>query len=103
MSDDRHERVSRRAYELWEQQGGEHGRHEDHWHSASAEIDGAPPAEEEASVTAPDGTTLTASPAGETAGASPVEAKPARKRAAPKATAKTPPAEKAPAKPRKPK
>lgn len=118
MSDDRHDRVRRRAYELWEQQGGEHGRDQDHWHRASAEIDGA----EDVSVAAPDGTTMTM----------PVEttsddAKPVRKRAAPKAPAAagTPaappppasarkvsavrapadkaPAGKAPAKPRKPK
>ncbi|SFP54954.1 DUF2934 domain-containing protein [Sphingomonas rubra] len=105
MTDDRNDRVRRRAYEMWEQQGGEHGRHEDHWHSASAEIDAATQAEE-ASTAAPDGTTLT-SPAtdepagGDAASAASPEEKPARKRAAPKAAAKTSPAEKAPAKPRK--
>lgn len=59
MSDDRHAKVSRRAYELWEQGGGEHGRHEDHWHQANLELQGgegeAPPAhtQEEADASAP--------------------------------------------------
>ena len=90
MSDDRHDRVSRRAYELWEQEGGEHGRHEDHWHRAHAEF--------QESVAAPDGTTLTvpANTVEDTA-----EAKPARKRPAAKPAATT--ADKSPAKPRKPK
>lgn len=89
MSDDRQTRVSRRAYELWEQEGGEHGRHEDHWHRANAEI------EDDVAVVAPDGTTLIV-PADATEGV----AKPARNRAAPKAV---PAAPAAPAKPRKPK
>lgn len=94
MSDDRHDRVSRRAYELWEQEGGEHGRHEDHWHRANAEF--------QESVAAPDGTTLTV-PADTVGGTA--EAKPTRKRAAPKAAATpaAPAADKSPAKPRKPK
>ncbi len=50
MSDDRHEAVSRRAYELWEKEGGAHGRHEDHWHQAASEVAGNP--------AAPDGTTM---------------------------------------------
>ncbi len=55
MSDERHEAVSRRAYELWEQEGGEHGRHEDHWHRAAGEIGGG---SGDVAVTAPDGTTM---------------------------------------------
>lgn len=96
MSDDRHHRVSRRAYELWEQEGGEHGRHEDHWHRANAEVD------ESVAVAAPDGTTLIV-PGDTVEGEA---AKPVRKRAAPKAqTAAKPtaPAADTPAKPRKPK
>ena len=79
MSDatDRDDRVSRRAYELWEQEGGEHGRHEDHWHRAAAELD----SDEQVSIAAPDGTTLIV-PADE------VEGKPVRKRAAKSAAAK---------------
>jgi hypothetical protein len=96
MSDDRQIRVSRRAYELWEQEGGEHGRHEDHWHRANAEI------EDDVVVAAPDGTPLTF-PADTIEGE---PAKPARKRAASKGRpAVTPAAATAdtPAKPRKPK
>lgn len=99
MSDDRQTRVSRRAYELWEQEGGEHGRHEDHWHRANAEI------EDDVAVAAPDGTTLIV-PADTVEGD---PAKPARKRATPKAQAAAKPASKpttaaeTPAKPRKPK
>lgn len=62
MSDDRHEAVSRRAYELWEKEGGGHGRHEDHWHQASGELgsDGS------GNAAAPDGTTLASAPADQT-------------------------------------
>lgn len=95
MTDDRHDRVSRRAYELWQEEGGEHGRHEDHWHRASREL--------EETAAAPDGTTLTV-PAPAVPDA-PEAAKPARKRAAPKPKAEVAPtpAAKAPTKPRKPK
>lgn len=108
MSDDRHAEVSRRAYQLWEQGGGEHGRHEEHWHQASLELEGgegdAPPphtaqdvaatADEVAGlprgeVPAADGTVMTEpSQPGETE-------KPARTRAAAKSSAAS--------KPRKPK
>jgi hypothetical protein len=37
MTDERHEKISRRAYELWEKEGGAHGRHDDHWHQAASE------------------------------------------------------------------
>jgi len=92
MSDDRQTRVSRRAYELWEQEGGEHGRHEDHWHRAEAEI------EDDVTVAAPDGTTLIVP-------ADAAEGQPARKRVAPRAPAAKPaaPSAAAPTKPRKPK
>lgn len=35
------EEISRRAYELYEQRGGEHGRHEDDWHQAERELRGS--------------------------------------------------------------
>ena len=31
-----HERIRRKAYELWQSEGGSHGRHEDHWALAEA-------------------------------------------------------------------
>ena len=36
--DDRRRRIERRAYELWEADGRNHGSHEDHWQKAEAEI-----------------------------------------------------------------
>lgn len=93
MSDDRHAKVSRRAYELWEQDGGEHGRHEEHWRQAALELEGgsgdapvAATADDLAGLPrgdmpAPDGTTMTEP-------TPPPEVKPARKRAAPKAEPK---------------
>lgn len=57
MSDEREESIRRRAYELWEQGGGDHGRDQDHWHQASGEIDGAGDAPAPNAV-APDGTTF---------------------------------------------
>ncbi|MER9405283.1 DUF2934 domain-containing protein [Mesorhizobium caraganae] len=39
MSEDRNERIRRRAYEIWQREGAAHGEHERHWHQASAEID----------------------------------------------------------------
>lgn len=30
--------ISARAYELWEQSGGEHGRDQEHWHRAVREL-----------------------------------------------------------------
>lgn len=41
MSDDREQRIRNRAYALWEQDGGRHGRHDDHWAQATREIDAA--------------------------------------------------------------
>ena len=38
MTDDREQKVRERAYSLWEQEGGEHGRHEEHWQRAEAEL-----------------------------------------------------------------
>ncbi|WP_200940799.1 DUF2934 domain-containing protein [Sphingomonas sp. Leaf339] len=52
MSDDRHESISRRAYEIWEKEGGSHGRDSDHWHQAAGEVD------QGGTQVAPDGTTI---------------------------------------------
>ncbi|QND63505.1 DUF2934 domain-containing protein [Mesorhizobium loti] len=39
MSDERHEKIQQRAYEIWQREGGLHGDPERHWHQAEAEID----------------------------------------------------------------
>jgi len=39
MADDRHERISQRAYAIWEREGRKNGNHERHWLQASDEID----------------------------------------------------------------
>ena len=39
MSDDREDRIRKRAHALWEQNGRPEGRHEEHWHQASQEDD----------------------------------------------------------------
>ncbi|TIV99758.1 MAG: DUF2934 domain-containing protein [Mesorhizobium sp.] len=41
MTDDRQERIRRRAHEIWEQAGRPEGAHIEHWDQAAAEIDGA--------------------------------------------------------------
>jgi Protein of unknown function (DUF4058)/Protein of unknown function (DUF2934) len=33
-----HEEIARAAYHLWEQEGRPHGRHEEHWHKAVAQL-----------------------------------------------------------------
>ncbi|TIL73165.1 MAG: DUF2934 domain-containing protein [Mesorhizobium sp.] len=60
MSDEKHERIRRRAYEIWEREGHTHGLHERHWNQAMLEIEtedrllGArPPAISGADVPAP--------------------------------------------------
>ena len=47
MSEDREERVRRRAHEIWEREGRPHGDEKKHWEQASNEIDaeGAKPAD----------------------------------------------------------
>ncbi|AZO08715.1 MULTISPECIES: DUF2934 domain-containing protein [unclassified Mesorhizobium] len=40
MTDDRQERIRRRAHEIWEQAGRPEGSHMEHWDQATAEIDG---------------------------------------------------------------
>ncbi len=39
LSESRLEKVRRRAYDLWQQEGESHGRHEDHWAEAERQID----------------------------------------------------------------
>ncbi|MDX8466062.1 DUF2934 domain-containing protein [Mesorhizobium sp. VK23B] len=41
MTDDRQERIRRRAHEIWERAGRPEGAHMEHWDQATAEIDGA--------------------------------------------------------------
>lgn len=41
MTDDRQERIRRRAHEIWEQAGKPEGSHMEHWEQATAEIDSA--------------------------------------------------------------
>lgn len=38
MSEDRNQRIARRAYEIWEREGCPTGRDAEHWHRAEAEI-----------------------------------------------------------------
>ncbi|RWP96472.1 DUF2934 domain-containing protein [Mesorhizobium sp.] len=40
MTDDRQERIRRRAHAIWEQAGRPDGVHQQHWDQAAAEIDG---------------------------------------------------------------
>ncbi len=103
MSDDRHEAVSRRAYELWEKEGGEHGRHEDHWHQASQELgDDVSGGGEGGATAAPDGTTLEAAPAKPAASTKPrAKAASGGAEASPAAAAPARPIAAAAAKPRK--
>ncbi|TIO04202.1 DUF2934 domain-containing protein [Mesorhizobium sp.] len=39
MSDDKHERIRRRAYGIWERERQTHGLHERHWTQATFEIE----------------------------------------------------------------
>ncbi|MER8484980.1 DUF2934 domain-containing protein [Mesorhizobium sp. M1322] len=40
MTDDRQERIRRRAHAIWEQAGRPNGAHQQHWDQATAEVDG---------------------------------------------------------------
>ena len=106
MSDDREDSIRRRAYELWEQGGGDHGRDQDHWHQATDEVDAAGGAP---GTVAPDGTTIGDRGAEGDGGngASIVEAEVTEPVAPTPSTGKSPaaakPAAKAPPRPRKPK
>lgn len=43
---DIHERIRKRAYALWEEEGRPEGRADEHWHRAEAEVIGADPDED---------------------------------------------------------
>lgn len=47
----RAERVQRRAHDIWEREGRPHGRHDEHWAQAEAEVDDEIRAERQASET----------------------------------------------------
>ena len=100
MTDDRHEAVSRRAYELWEKEGGAHGRHEDHWHQAHDEIEA-----EAKRKTAAKSANQTVTAKDDAEAAKPAAAKPSAAKAAPAKprAAKPAAAAAAAAKPPKPK
>ncbi|MGQ9368496.1 DUF2934 domain-containing protein [Azospirillum sp. A39] len=49
MDDNRLDRIRQRAHEIWEREGNPHGRHDEHWAQAEAEI----AAEDAAGNTAP--------------------------------------------------
>ncbi|TIM60649.1 MAG: DUF2934 domain-containing protein, partial [Mesorhizobium sp.] len=40
MTDNRQERIRRRAHAIWERAGRPDGAHQQHWDQAAAEIDG---------------------------------------------------------------
>lgn len=83
------EKVRERAYHLWQESGGEHGRDMEHWLRAERESGSA-----SAGGEAPETSSKTA--AAKKAAAKPVaEKSPARKAAAPKAPAPKAPAPKA--------
>ncbi|MEF2073957.1 DUF2934 domain-containing protein [Consotaella aegiceratis] len=70
-----HDKISKRAYEIWEQEGRPHGRDQEHWDRARTDVQGASaPASEPAPVL--NGTAGAAAPA----------VKKTRKRAAAKPT-----------------
>jgi hypothetical protein len=39
MGDERHEEIQRRAYQIWESEGGVYGDQDRHWHAAKEEIE----------------------------------------------------------------
>ena len=41
-AEDREDRIRRRAYDLWEQEGRPEGAHERHWHQAARDVDERP-------------------------------------------------------------
>jgi len=42
MSDERHQKISEKAYRLWETEGRPEGRDQDHWVRAERETEGGP-------------------------------------------------------------
>ncbi len=76
MSDDRQERIRKRAHEIWESEGRPHGAHDRHWHQAAAEID-ATAAKPAGSASKPAAKKkVAAKPAGKSAAAAKKPAKP---------------------------
>jgi hypothetical protein len=47
MINDPDEKIRRRAYEIWEAEGRQHGSHEAHWRRAEAELTQEPAAQSE--------------------------------------------------------
>jgi hypothetical protein len=39
MTNELEDRIRKRAYELWERDGAQHGKDQDHWHQAALEIE----------------------------------------------------------------
>ncbi|SDG40509.1 DUF2934 domain-containing protein [Roseospirillum parvum] len=67
MSEDKRERISHRAFELWQADGAEHGRDWEYWLRAEAEIDAedaAAPAKPKRKRAAPKADTSESAPAG---------------------------------------
>lgn len=84
MPKTREERIRERAYAIWEREGGQHGRHDEHWQRAETEIGAERPTVPPSPEMAP---TPARSPADQ-----PVESRPAARAAvaseAPKKAAK---------------
>lgn len=40
MTADRQQRIEQKAYEIWQREGRPHGRHDEHWREAEAEVAG---------------------------------------------------------------
>jgi hypothetical protein len=72
MSTDREEKIRSRAHQIWEREGGTHGRHQEHWAQATHEIDNEDAAGRAASgrlkVTTADDPTRPSSGAGQPSG-----------------------------------
>jgi DUF2934 family protein len=39
MDVEKHKRIERRAYAVWQAEGQPHGRHEQHWHLAARQVE----------------------------------------------------------------
>lgn len=88
MASGDHERIRRKAYEIWEKEGKPHGRHEDHWRAAHESSDGAQDSsdrsEDAAGLTAGQPRDATAQDdAAESVAADPESGKPSKDKAAP--------------------
>lgn len=102
MSDtgDIQDRINRRAHEIWEREGHPHGRHDEHWAQAEAEIraeDAGKPAKPAstrksgAKGTRAAAEDMSAVEAGDDAAAKSTPTKPKAPKAAPKAASAKPP------------